>query len=31
MTNWRLFEEVARAEARLFAALDDLDNQGRAE
>jgi hypothetical protein len=31
MTNWHLFEEVTRAEARLFDALDDLDNGERAE
>jgi hypothetical protein len=31
MTNWHLFEEVTRAEARLFAALDDLDNGEQAE
>jgi hypothetical protein len=26
ITNWPLFEEVTRAEARLFAALDRLDD-----
>jgi hypothetical protein len=29
MENWNLFEEVTRAETRLFAALDDLDNLQR--
>lgn len=24
--NWQLFEEVARAEQRLFEAIDDLEN-----
>jgi hypothetical protein len=28
--NWRLFEEVTRAETRLFAALDALENTQRA-
>ena len=31
LTNWHLFEEVTRAEARLFDALDDLDNGEQAE
>lgn len=31
MTNWHRFEEVTHAEARLFAALDDLDNSEQAE
>ncbi len=30
-TNWHLFDEVTRAEARLFAALDDLDSGEQAE
>jgi hypothetical protein len=29
--NWPLFEEVTRAETRLFAALDDLDAIQRSE